>query len=48
MFTLIHFVTTTIQTTWTTLATYPEITVPGVVLLVGAMVIVGRKNRVHN
>lgn len=43
---LIRLVTTTPRGTWTLLVTHPEITGPGVVLLAGAMVIVGRK-RVH-
>lgn len=47
LFTVIHIVTSTIQTTWTTLATHPEVTIPGTLLLLGAMVAFGRKARVH-
>lgn len=45
--TLIHTVTTAAQATWTTLVTHPEVTIPGTLLLLGAMVAFGRKNRVH-
>jgi hypothetical protein len=46
--TLINIVTTTVQATWNTLVTHPDITIPGTILLVGTMVIFGRKNRVRN
>lgn len=37
-----------IQGIWTVLVTHPQVTIPGAVLLIGAMLIVGRKTRVHN
>lgn len=46
--TLIHTVTTAAQATWNALVTHPDITIPGTLLLLGTMVIFGRKNRVHN
>lgn len=45
---LIHFVTAAVQTAWGLAVTHPQVTIPGTLLLVGTMVIVGRKNRVHN
>lgn len=45
---LFHFVTNTVQDTWTLFATHPVVTVPGLIVLVGVMVLVGHKNRVHN
>lgn len=45
MNTLTHFVTGTIQGLWTLIATHPIVTIPGAILVIGALVVGGRTSR---